>query len=188
MGIKISLILFLFTTQLFSQSQDEILRDLREENVPFKDKESYPKDFYLEKLRTIYLAMGSALETKDDKRAIDEGNKLEKEGIAPPGVIKIRGKAELGEEQVLYLKIRKLRAEAYYNLREFKSALPDSKFIVENHPRPVVFDFTRYAVSLYYSGDEKTCKKILEQANTKFKNENDQVILSKTIKLLFNGY
>jgi hypothetical protein len=187
MGIKIGIILFLFTTQLFSQSQDEILRDLREENVPFKDKESYPKDFYLEKLRMIYLAMGSALETKDDKQAIEEGNKLEKAGITPD-VIKIRGKAELGEEQVLYLKICKLRAEAYYNLREFKSALPDSKFIVENHPRPVVFDFTRYAVSLYYSGNEKTSKRILEQANTKFKNENDRLILSKTIKLLFNDY
>ncbi len=174
-------------SQVFSQSQDEILRDLREENVPFKDKENYPKDFYLEKLRTIYLAMGAALETKEDKRAVDEGNKLEKSGITADK-IKIKGKAELGEEQILYLKIRRLRAEAYYNLREFKSALPDSRFIVENHPRPVVFDFTRYAVSLYYSGDEKTAKKILSQAKVKFKNENDQSILAKTAQLLFPDY
>ena len=112
---------------------------------------------------------------------------MEKQGITQDK-LKVKGVAELNEEQILYLKIRRLRAEAYYNLRQFKEALPDSKFIVENHPRPVVFDFTRYALSLYYSGDEKNAKRILIQAKSKFKNENDQTILSKTTKLLFPTY
>lgn len=179
--------LFLVSFQLFTQSQEDILRDLREDNVKYEDSSKTPKIFFLERLNSIYQYVTSDLENKDDKKAIEDANQMEKQGITQDK-LKVKGVAELNEEQILYLKIRRLRAEAYYNLRQFKEALPDSKFIVENHPRPVVFDFTRYALSLYYSGDEKNAKRILIQAKSKFKNENDQTILSKTTKLLFPTY
>ena len=69
MAIAVSLASVFISTQIFSQSQEEILRDLREENVPFKDKELYPKDVYLEKLIAIYLAVGTDLEKKEDRRS-----------------------------------------------------------------------------------------------------------------------
>ena len=155
--------LFLVSFQLFTQSQEDILRDLREDNVKYEDSSKTSKIFFLERLNSIYQYVTSDLENKDDKKAIEDANQMEKQGITQD-------------------------KEAYYNLRQFKEALPDSKFIVENHPRPVVFDFTRYALSLYYSGDEKNAKRILIQAKSKFKNENDQTILSKTTKLLFPTY
>jgi hypothetical protein len=187
MKMKLNILIFLIAIQILAQSQEEILRDLREDNSSYTQKEVDSKDLYLEKLKTIYLAVNTSLEKKLDNQAIEESNRLEQSGITSDK-IKIRGNAELGEEQILYLKIRRLRAEAYYNLRDFKGALSDSKFIVDNHPRPVVFDFTRYAVSLYYSGDTRTSKRILAQAKAKFKNENDQTILSKTNRLLFPEY
>ncbi|HRG45771.1 MAG TPA: hypothetical protein PLG41_06205 [Leptospiraceae bacterium] len=182
--MKFYILLFLIAIQILAQSQEEILRDLREDNSTYTQD---PRVLFLEKLKTIYISVTTALEKNSDKQAIEESNRLEQSGITSDKM-KIRGNAELGEEQILYLKIRRLRAEAYYNLRDFKGALSDSKFIVENHPRPVVFDFTRYAVSLYYSGDVKTSKRILAQAKSKFKNENDQAILSKTNRLLFPEY
>lgn len=184
--LQICFLLFI-SIQVRAQSEEEILRDLREDNVKYEDSSKTPKNFHLQRLNSIYLAVTSDLENKEDKKAIEDANQLEKYGITSEK-IKVKGVAELNEEQILYLKIRRLRAEAYYNLRQFKEALPDSKFIVENHPRPVVFDFTRYALSLYYSGDEKNAKRILLQAKGKFKNENDQAILSKTTKLLFPDY
>ena len=187
MKMKLNILIFLIAIQILAQSQEEILRDLREDNSSYTQKEVDSKDLYLEKLKTIYLAVNTSLEKKLDNQAIEESNRLEQSGITSDK-IKIRGNAELGEEQILYLKIRRLRAEAYYNLRDFKGALSDSKFIVDNHPRPVVFDFRRYAVSLYYSGDTRTSKRILAQAKAKFKNENDQTILSKTNQLLFPEY
>ncbi|MBK7057172.1 MAG: hypothetical protein KBF99_10800 [Leptospiraceae bacterium] len=187
MKMNLNILLFLITIQIFPQSQEEILKDLSEDNAPYTQTDAFTKESYLEKLKTIYLGVNTALEKNSDKQAIEESNRLEQSGITSDKM-KIRGNAELGEEQILYLKIRRLRAEAYYNLRDFKGALSDSKFIVENHPRPVVFDFTRYAVSLYYSGDAKTSKRILAQAKSKFKNENDQTILSKTNRLLFPEY
>ncbi|MBK8397628.1 MAG: hypothetical protein IPL26_20635 [Leptospiraceae bacterium] len=180
-------LLFILFSKTFSQSQEEILRDLREDNVIYDHSSQKYKNIYLEKLKIIHLKVNTALETKEDVVAVVEANKMESYGITSD-TIKVKGIAELGEEQTLYLKIRRLRAEAYYNLREFKNALPDSKFIVENHPRTVVFDYTRYALSLYYSGNEKDAKRILLQAKAKFKNENDQNIISKTTRLLFPDY
>jgi hypothetical protein len=183
----IFVILFLFSFQIYSQSQDEILSDLREDNVLVKESQIIPKSFCLEKLRTIYIAIGTAMENKDDNKAIEEANQMEKSGITAEK-IKIGSYAELNEEQILYLKIRRLRGEAFYNLREFKNALPDSKFIVENHPRPVVFDYTRYIISLYYLGEGILAKRILVIAKKKFKNKNDLLILQKTDQLLFPEY
>lgn len=169
---------------LFSQTQEEILEDLREDNSYKTDTSQYS---FLEKLRSIHKNVKSDLENKEDKNAIQHANELEKSGITSDK-FSFRGKSELGEIETLYLKIRKLRGEAFYNLRDFKNALSDSKFIVENHPKSVVFDYTRYAVSLYYSGEERQARKILNQAKAKFKNSNDQEILNKTIQLLFpNG-
>ncbi|HNC54404.1 MAG TPA: hypothetical protein PK079_20575 [Leptospiraceae bacterium] len=169
---------------LFSQTQEEILEDLREDNSYKTETSQYS---FLEKLRSIYKNVKSDLENKEDKNAIQHANELEKLGITSDK-FSFRGKSELGEMETLYLKIRKLRGEAFYNLRDFKNALSDSKFIVENHPKSVVFDYTRYAVSLYYSGEERQARKILNQAKAKFKNSNDQEILNKTLQLLFpNG-
>lgn len=177
-------LLFFFVSSVLSESQEDILRDLREENVPYAQEKPISSEDYLEKLKSIHRLVTTALENRLDNQAIEEGKKLEKYGITPDR-LNLSGKKELGEREILYLKIRRLRAEAYYNLREFNLALSDSKFIVENHPKPVVFDFTRYAVSLYYSGDAKGSKRILTQAMSRFKNENDQNILSKTDQLLF---
>lgn len=182
--MKNLLLLFFFVTTVISQSQEDILRDLREENVPYAQENPNQNESSLEKLKSIHRSVTAALENKLDNQAIEEGEKLEKYGIIPDK-LNLRGKKELGEREILYLKIRRLRAEAYYNLREFNLALSDSRFIVENHPKPVVFDYTRYAVSLYYSGDKKGSKRILMQAKSRFKNENDQIILSKTDQLLF---
>ena len=180
-------IAFFLTVQIVSQSQEEILRDLRDDTNSYQDKNVSAKDNHLEELKTIHLKVTSALDTKEDKLAIKEANEMEKLGITP-NRLKITQSAELSEGQILYLKIRRLRAEAFYNLRAFRNALPDSKFILENHPRPVIFDYTRYAVSLYYVGEEKKAKRILDQAQEKFKNENDQAILRKTNQLLFPDY
>ena len=160
---------------------------MRDDTNSYQDKNVSAKDNHLEELKTIHLKVTSALETKEDKLAIKEANEMEKLGITP-NRLKITQSAELSEGQILYLKIRRLRAEAFYNLRAFRNALPDSKFILENHPRPVIFDYTRYAVSLYYVGEEKKAKRILDQAQEKFKNENDQAILRKTNQLLFPDY
>jgi len=180
-------IAFFLTIQIFSQSQEEILRDLRDDSNSYQNKEINAKDNQLEELREIHLKVTSALENKEDKLAIKEANQMEKLGFTP-NRLKLALSAELREEQILYLKIRRLRAEAFYNLRAFRNALHDSKFILENHPRPVIFDYTRYAVSLYYVGEEKKSKRILDLAQDKFKNENDQAILRKTNQLLFPDY
>lgn len=182
-NILLLLFYFLFLS-LYAQSQEEILQDLREDNVLYKDNSNYPQVSQLENLQSIYKQVKLDLENKEDKKAIQDANRLEKSGFTSDK-INLSGKSELTETELTYIKIRRLRAEAFYNLREFKNALPDSKYIVETHPKPVVFDYTRYAVSLYYSGQERLSKKILLQARSKFKNQNDQEILTKTLLLLF---
>lgn len=177
-------IVFFLSLEIFPQSQEEILRDLQEDVNPYQNKDLSSKQNYLEELRAIYLKVAKALEKKEDKLAIEQANQMERSGITPDS-LELRQSAELTEGQILYFKIRRLRAEAFYNIRAFRNALSDSQFIVENYPRPVIFDYTRYAVSLYYSGDPKKANQILKQARGKFKNENDQIILQKTNLLLF---
>ena len=136
-------------------------------------------------LKSIHYATTRALVRKDYQLAIEEANKLEKSKIKYEE-LKSLGNKNLSEEQVAYLGIRKNRAEAYYYLELYPVALEDSKFVYEHHPNPSVYEYTRYAFSLYYSGDRETAFQILTTGYRTLEDEKSQELLRKTIELLFD--
>jgi hypothetical protein len=163
--MKILFYLF-FWLSVFSQSQEEILEDL-----DFKDKKIIQYKEAFEKLNALF-------KNSEDEQLISESEKLR---------LKFQNfkKAEYTEEELYILKIHRLRAESYLNLRQFPKALLDSKFIFENSPNLNVFDYTRYSVSLFHSKQKQKSAEILKAGKAKLRNLNDQSILEKTEKLLF---
>lgn len=136
-------------------------------------------------LKSIHYVTSRALDRKDYYTAIEEANKLEMSKIEFEELKQSDGK-DLSEEQTAYIGIRKNRAEAYYYLELYPIALKDSKFVYENLPNPSVYEYTRYAFSLYYSGDKETAFKVLTTGYRTLGDKKSQRILRKTIELFFN--
>lgn len=118
-------------------------------------------------------------EKKQDKSAIDLASEVE-------------SKLPLFEdlplkEKNLFIRMRRMRGESFLHQGKYSESLPDTEFVYKENPKPVIFDYTRYAFSLYHSGREKEAYFILNKARTIFKHENDKKILDKTMQILFPG-
>lgn len=156
----------LFLLSIFSQSQEEILEDL-----DFKEKK-------IIQYKEAFARLNDLFKNSEDEKLIAESEKLK---------LKFQNfrKAEYTEEELYILKIHRLRAESYLNLRQFPKAFLDSKFIFENSPNLNVFDYTRYSVALFHSKQKQKSAEIIKAGKAKLLNPNDQSILEKTEKLLF---